>query len=221
MIRFSVSNDTIELESYSDNTTLVELAAGLEDFRRTCNLKTTHCRGCGECCGDDIPVLGFDIPRLMEGTSLSIDDLKLSVLTMPEAPDLQSREKAIRELARAHDFSRLNATLLYEYNNSEPVTLARGDDGTCLFLKNKLCTKYDHRPYACGLYLCNMGEKLAFLHEMIVRQGTWHMYSVLGWIPEEAIGHNPFMRASSYTELRVKDFDVDLRSALEALFFYF
>ncbi len=221
MIRFSVLDNQIELEEYSDDATLPELAATLEAFRGTCELKTKHCRGCGECCGDDIPVLGFDLPRLMAGTSLTIDELPQSMLVLPEAPSLERREKAIRDLIREHGFSELNATLLYEYNNAEPAILSRNDDGTCRFLKDKLCSFHEHRPYACGLYLCTMAEKLSFVHEMIVRQGTWHLYSVLGWIPREAISHNPFTRASSWDALSVRDFDVDLRSTLDALFFYF
>jgi hypothetical protein len=66
-----------------------------------------------------------------------------------------------------------------------------------------------------------MGEKLEFIQEMIVREGTWHAYSLLGWIGKEEISHNPFLKAESYDQLLVKDFDYQLQDTLDKLFFYF
>jgi hypothetical protein len=62
MVRFEITDETIELAEYSPDTTLPQLSAKLEEFRKTNRLKTKDCKGCGFCCQDNIPVLGFDIP---------------------------------------------------------------------------------------------------------------------------------------------------------------
>ena len=122
---------------------------------------------------------------------------------------------------RDHGFDRTTASLLFEYNQAEPVKLRKGPDGACMFLKDNLCSIYDARLYTCGLYVCNMADSLSVLQEQIVRQGIWHSYYVLGWIDAGAIGHNPFLGAAGYEEVKIKDFDFDLTDAMEKLFFYF
>ncbi len=221
MIEFTAENEEIELKSYDPGTTLKELSASLEAFRLTCDLKTIDCKGCGECCGDNIPVLGADLKLLTEGLNISISQASESILILPEKPDIHSRRKSIREMSASASITILEAALLYEYNTAEPIILAKQKTGDCCFLENRLCSRYLIRPYSCGLYLCNMGEKLSFLQEMIVRQGTWHAYFKLGWINEEDISHNPFLKSDSYEDLLLADFDFHLENALEELFFYF
>lgn len=214
MVKFEIRNDEIELVEYSDDAALSELSGELENFRQLKGLKTDNCKGCEGCCSDDIPVLGFDLPRFDPDNDLII----------PEKPDLDTRKKGIRDLENNSMNNSMNheeATLIYEYNNSEPVILKKKQDGECIFLENGLCGHYKTRPYSCGLYLCNMGEHLSFLQEMIIRQGTWHAYNVMGWIDQKDIAHNPFFKADSYDKLLIKDFDYDLKNALEHLFFYF
>jgi Fe-S-cluster containining protein len=212
MIKFSIHDDLIELDEYSPDVTLSELAMKLDAFRSNADLKTKKCPGCGECCSDNIPVLGYDLD-LYEG---KYDDC----LIMPEKPDVKSRKKAIDDLLK-NSMSLIDATLIYEYNNSEPIILNKKSDGECIFLKGGFCGSYRVRPYSCGLYLCVMGEKLSYIEEMIIRQGTWHAYNRMGWIDESEIRHNPFLKTDSYCKLLVKDFDSDLKGALDSLFFYF
>lgn len=221
MIEFINDNEEIELKSFSAEATLVELVDALEDFRLKLSLKTINCKGCGECCSDNIPVLGLDLQVLQEGLEISFDKAAKDFLVLPEKPDLSLRRKAIGEMSKAADITQLEAALLYEYNNAEPIILAKQDNGECCFLKNRLCSRYVIRPYSCGLYLCNMGEKLSYIQEMIIRQGTWHAYYKLGWIGGEEISHNPFLKASKYSDLLVADFDFQLGNTLEQLFFYF
>lgn len=252
MIKFEIIDDSIELSDYSPDTTLPELVEELEKFRQTNELKTKNCKGCGYCCQDNIPVLGLDIPTLTQGLLCSLDELKSKYLILPEPIKAESRRKSITDMARTQKMPVIEATLLYEYNNAEPLILNKHDNGDCCLLNviepntqefrlsgkvsevkecppqnsaqnppQKLCSLYTYRPFSCGLYLCNMGAKLSFLEEMIIRQGTWHAYSLLGWISQEDIAHNPFLKVKSYDELLVKDFDYQLQDALDQLFFYF
>lgn len=248
MIEFITEDEEIELKFYDPNVTLSELAAALEAFRLTCGLKTSECKGCGECCSDDIPVLGLDISTILKGMNISFEQAIQSTLVLPEKPDVAFRRKAILEMAQSTSITPLEATLLFEYNNAEPIILSRKaehptqsvQDGqanqptrpeqsvqsgevreVCCFLEDNLCSRYSIRPYSCGLYLCNMGERLSYIQEMIIRQGTWHAYYKLGWINEDEIAHNPFLKADSYDKLLVADFEFKLENTLEQLFFYF
>jgi len=230
MFEFIAENEEIELKNYGRDATLSELAASLDDFRLAVGLKTSECKGCAECCSDNIPVLGLDIPVLLEGLHISFEQAVQSILVLPERPDLGFRRKAIKEMAQSASITTLEAALLFEYNNAEPIILARKDGQSsrsddnpqvCCFLQDNLCSRYTVRPYSCGLYLCNMGERLSYIQEMIIRQGTWHAYYKLGWIDRKEIAHNPFLKADSYDKLLVADFEFKLENTLEQLFFYF
>lgn len=221
MVEFKIIDETIELVDYEPGTTLPELSAELEEYRKSNKLKTRNCKGCGYCCQDNIPVLGLDITLLMKGLNCSLDELKSKYLIIPEQVDVKARRKSISEMSRNGGMSETDAVLLYEYNNAEPLIMSKQNTGDCCLLKDKLCSLYTNRPYSCGLYLCNMGEKLAFIQEMIIRQGTWHAYSMLGWIDKEEISHNPFLKVETYEQLLVKDFDYQLQDTLDQLFFYF
>ncbi len=222
MVEFVTIDGEIELKAYDNDTTLAALAEELESFRKSASgLKTFGCMGCGECCSDDIPVLGLDLPILLDGLGISFKQASESVLILPEKPDIGLRRKAIMEMSTAASISELEAALLYEYNNAEPIILSKQSAGECCFLNSGLCSRYTIRPYSCGLYLCNMGERLSYIQEMLIRQGTWHAYGKLGWISEAAIAHNPFLKADTYDKLLVSDFEFELESTLEQLFFYF
>lgn len=221
MVAFKAEKRAIELVGYDSGATLTELVATLEDFRLKNSLKTRNCRGCGKCCKDNIPVLGLDLPVIAGEPPFTEEKLQDSGIVLPEKPDLEARRKSLLELQRTNGLTGLEAAVIYEYNNSEPLILAKQKDGACLFLKDRLCSVYGRRPYSCGLYLCNMGERLSYVQEMILRQGTWHAYMLLGWVAPEELPHNPFLKTSSYDELLVKDFEFGLENALEQLFFYF
>lgn len=221
MIQFISENEEIELKYYDPDTTLAELVEALEAFRLDCRLKTSECKGCGKCCSDNIPVLGLDMKLLTDGLGTDFGKAVQSVLVLPEKPDIAFRRKAIREMAESASITALEAALLFEYNNAEPIILSKKKNGECCFLERSLCSKYSIRPYSCGLYLCNMGPRLSYIQEMIIRQGTWHAYYLLGWIDEEEISHNPFLRSDSYGRLLAADFEFRLENTLEQLFFYF
>ncbi len=221
MVEFITENEKIELKNYDPGTTLKVLSQELEAYRLTCRLKTFGCKGCGECCSDSIPVLGLDLQVLQKGLEINFEQAAGSILSLPEKPDIPIRHKSIKEISASASITLLEATLMYEYNNAEPIILSRQNSGECCFLQDGLCSRYQIRPYSCGLYLCNMGEKLSYLQEMIIRQGTWHAYYMLGWINESDISHNPFLKADSYENLLLADFDFNLENALAQMFFYF
>ena len=221
MIDLVVQDETIELKDFSDDSTLQDLVSGTESIRLSEGLKTRHCYACGICCREPIPVLGYDLGRLTQRLGVSEEVLTQRYLELPRAPDSLERNRAIQSLQKEHDFSDLEARLVYEFNSAEPVILKRQDNGSCFFLENNLCTIYEVRPFICRLYLCNMAEKLSILYETIATQGTWFTYSRLGWISEEEIRHNPYLNASGYDRLRLRDFQFDLKSALDKIFFYF
>ena len=204
MVRFFITeNDEIEIDSYDAGTTLADLAAELEAFRETApHLKTGKCKGCGECCSDNIPVLGLDFAVLgIDPGALVSGPAALgpgpghasgNIVVLPDKPDMGFRRKAIREMCEWTSISELEATLLFEYNNAEPLTLARQASGACCFLRDGLCSRHTRRPQLRST--CATWETAAYIQEMIVRQGTWHAYYKLGWISGEA-SHNPFLRA--------------------------
>lgn len=221
MTEFVAQDNEIELSYYDPDTTLTELSEELDRFRLTSGLKSSGCKGCGGCCSDNIPVLGPDIDTLLKGFGMSLEQASRDLFIMPEKPDIKSRRKAIREMSESAGITQLEASLLFEYNNAEPIILAKQESGECCMLENSLCYHYTIRPYSCGLYLCDMGERLSYIQEMIIRQGTWYAYAKLGWISESEIPHNPFLKSGSYDELLVSDFEFKLDNTLDQLFFYF
>ncbi|HET6487752.1 MAG TPA: hypothetical protein VFH83_15095, partial [Spirochaetia bacterium] len=134
---------------------------------------------------------------------------RLPYLRLPERPDLQKRRKGIRDLRETFGVPTRTATALYEYNNADPVCIAKADSGDCLFIREGLCAQYAVRPLVCRLYHCRLGEKLSALNEAIIGQGVWHSYCALGWIDEKEIAHNPFVGASDYQRIRLDAFDRD------------
>jgi len=222
MISLEVRDGTIELASYSEEATLPELRDAVESFRIEKGLKTDRCAGCGECCYyETLPVLGHDLEAIKEFLQVDDDELFSSYLELPDQPDIHDRRKAISELIRDNKLDATTAALLYEYNNSEPISLRKGPDGSCKFLKDNFCSIYGARLYTCGLYICTAGEKLSVLQEQIVRQGTWHSYCIMGWIGSDDIAHNPFLGHASLDTVTLASFDMDMQDALESLFFYF
>lgn len=221
MIKFVTQENEIELKYYDPDTTLKELSDELDAFRLSSGLKSSGCKGCGGCCSDNIPVLGPDVDPLLRGFGMSLEQASRELFIMPEKPDIAARRKAIREMSESASITQLEAALLFEYNNAEPIILAKQASGECCLLHDRLCSRYSLRPYSCGLYLCDMGERLSYIQEMIIRQGTWYAYCKLGWIDKAEISHNPFLRSESYDELFVRDFDFKLENTLDQLFFYF
>lgn len=221
MLVFAVQDDEIELKHYDPETTLKELSDELDRFRLSSGLRSSGCKGCGGCCSDNIPVLGPDIGPLLEGFGIDLEQASRELFIMPEKPNIAARRKAIAEMSKTASITELEAALLFEYNNAEPIILAKQASGECCLLHDRLCSRYLIRPYSCGLYLCDMGERLSYIQEMIIRQGTWYAYSKFGWIEEIEISHNPFLKADSYDKLLVSDFDFKLENTLDQLFFYF
>lgn len=87
------------------------------------------CNQCGECCREmDVPLTHFDIARIVD--SKTDFDIEMFVTLHP------SSEKS------------LDAILLYgEYQ--EMYLSNKLSDNTCLFLKENICSIYQHRPNSC------------------------------------------------------------------------
>ncbi len=219
MVKLIIQKGKLELAEYSEDTTLAALLDATESFVASHKVKSVRCRMCGECCSRE-PVLGLDMILLAAREGVSVREWASARLMEPVFPDLAAREKLIREFRAQTGMSELDATKLYEYNQSEPLSFRQDENERCLYQKDNLCTNYANRPFICKLYLCGFGEKFQALEEMIVAQGTWHAYSLLSAVPEELIKHNPFIGAKSYDELLLKDFEFNPDGA-EELFFYF
>jgi Fe-S-cluster containining protein len=220
MVSLTVDDGRIELLDYSPSTSLVELADRLNEFRAQPGLMTGFCAMCARCCYDTIPLFGYDLAAL-QALAAERGESWTDYVVLPAPPDTAARRRAIAGLQRDNGMSRAEATLIYEANSAEPVTLARGGLGGCRFLDGALCSIYPRRPFACRLYVCNMGERLEALYESIVAQGVWHSYSVMGWIGPEEIAHNPFVAAERFDEVALESFESVLAAAAEELFFYF
>lgn len=221
MVKLKVSKGKLDIVSYSEDTSLAELADSIGAF--AAGIKTGNagrCRRCGECCSRE-PVLGLDMKTLSQREGMGLVDWAAARLMPPEFPDLNARKKLIGEFCRQTGMPELESTVLYEYNQSEPLSFKQDENERCFYQKDNLCSNYANRPFICRLYLCSFGEKLQELEEMIVAQGTWHAWSLLGAVPEELIGHNPFIGAESYDDVLLKEFEFGLEGALGELFSYF
>lgn len=221
MVKLTVEHATVELRSYEPSDTVADLSRAMDEARRRPGLKSRWCYGCGECCSDPVPVLGTDLHRLPTITGLSRLEYLQERADLPEPPDLEARERGIRRLERDFHLSLHTATLLYEHNHAEPIALKRSNEGRCLLLSDDLCGALEERVFVCGLYICTMAPRLEALYDQIVRQGVWHSYQLLGWIPADSLRHNPFLGSSNYGEVPLHALDYDLSEALDVLFFYF
>ena len=222
MIDLSLVGSSIELNHYDQSDTLDDLRKSVEQIRTHAGLRTAGCAGCGECCFyDTLPVLGYDLAAIKQFLSVTDQELYSTYLVLPEKPDMAARAKAVEELIRQNKLNEITANILYEYNQAEPIRLAKSEDGSCRFLQENLCTIYENRLYTGALYVCNMAERLSILQEQIVRQGVWHSYLELGWISEKDIPHNPYIGHDGFFSVPIASFDIDLSEALEHLFFYF
>lgn len=223
MIRLSVIEDQIELEDYTNDVTILELADAVESFQlhhsQSESLKTRNCCGCGVCCHDLIPVLGMDLAAFGFQPGQG-EELLRNQLVLPDPPDLRRRSKDIRETMTRFGIGEPEATFLYDVNQAEPLALPRREDGGCRYLEGNLCSIYEKRPFNCRFYLCNMGTRLAALQETLVSQGTWHAYAMLGWIPEAALPHNPFIHRRDYTAVPVAELEFKLDERVEEKLFY-
>ena len=226
MVKLILKENKIELAEYSVDATIQELSDAVELFRlHDTKLKTRSCKGCGECCNQPIPVLGLDLLKIQKTTGLTLNEILEKYIVLPQKPNIDARKSSIKDFIKMCDVSLTEAAALYEYNECEPLILPRKEDGTCVFLDNAtgLCTIFGQviRPFTCELYICTMGDELSITQEMIVRQGTWHAYYLLGWINKEEIFHNPFLNADNYDKVYIKDFEFNCKKAAEKLFFYF
>jgi len=223
MIQLEVVENKIELVDYSEDATLQELSDEVNSFRLTNDLKTRDCKGCGECCNQPIPVLGLDLVKIQKETGMELEEVLRKYIVLPSKPDLGERRRGIKDFIRTCGLDETKAAIMYEYNQCEPLILPRREDGTCEFLEKStgLCQIFYYRPFTGGLYLCTMGDELSMIQEMVVRFGTWHAYSMLGWISEKEISYNPFLEVDSYDNMYIKDFYFNPEEALEKLFFYF
>lgn len=223
MVKFTVKDEKIELEYYSEDATLRELADGANKFRLTVELETKYCEGCARCCYQDVPVLGLDILNLKKNLRLTLKEVLDKFVILPEKPNTKARRSAIKDFMRNCDTDLIKASILYDYNQSEPLLLPKKEKGACIFLNeiSGLCGIYEHRPFTGDLYLCNMGDEFSAIQEMIVRHGTWHAYHLLGWIEKEEISYNPFLYGDDFDKMYVRDFYFNPEELLEKMFFYF
>lgn len=220
MMELAIKKGKLELLSYSDDTTLTDFLAETEAFVNALSKKSVQCRMCGECC-HRAPVLGLDIKLLAAQEEIGAKEWVQARLMPPQFPDMAARNKLIGEFRRQSGLSELESTVLYEFNQSEPLSFKEDNNERCLYQKDNLCSNYANRPFICRLYLCRFGDKLQDLLEMVVTQGTWHAYALLGAVPMEAIAHNPFVKAESYGDVKLKEFEFELEKAMGELFSYF
>lgn len=198
MIEFKDELDNfVELECYSDDCTLNELINRLADLSEQKNM----CRKCGKCCLDLIPLNGLEIMNIKRL------DSGFTGLVFPDKPNVKGMEKSIHEMMNLFDLPKRHAEILHEYNTAEPIYMNKEMNGQCISQNDNLCAKYSMRPLICRLYHCKTGKKLSGIREIIISQGIWHSYYIMGWIDKSKIKNNPFLNASAYDEILLKQFD--------------
>ena len=226
MVEIGVQGNRLELQHYPPDATVAALCEAVEGARRAPGLKTVGCHVCGECCRDPVPLLGYDIERLAAEAGVPPASFAADFVVLPERPDLEQRRRTIADMARQHGLTASQATMLYEHNNGEPPLLAKKGAGgptagPCVFLVDLLCSIYAAWPFICQLYVCNMGPQLEAVFDTLVRQGVWHAYHLLGWVPAADLAHNPCLHHRGYDDLPLAALETDLRELQEQLFFYF
>jgi Fe-S-cluster containining protein len=220
MIKLAIKKGKVDIVSHSPDATLAELADALEDFVSNSKARAAACRMCGECCQNE-PVLGLDIKIVSKREGMGIAEWAEARLMPPQFPDLAARKKLIGEFRRNTGMPELEATVLYECNQYEPLPFKQDERGRCIYQNGNLCSDFTKRAYICRLYLCGFGERLQALEEMIAAQGTWHAWHLLGGVPEEMVKHNPFLKAETYDDVLLKDFEYRFDEALKEMFAYF
>jgi len=222
LLKLTSSHNRIDIIEYSADATLEDLVTGTENLRSNGLRKTKTCIGCGNCCMPPPPILGADLAdlslRLCNGDMRKLTD---NYLAIPHVPPPELINKQIAELVRLNSFNEKESRLLFEYNNSEPITFKKKENDSCIFFDGEKCTIYEMRPFICRLYNCVMGNRLSVLEEMIVAQGTWHAYSLIGLIQPSDIGHNPFINNEGYKNIKIGSFEYDFEKSLTQIFGYF
>jgi Fe-S-cluster containining protein len=212
MIDLHMNDDgCLELAGYSPDCTLEELLVGLAGVGDERSL----CAGCGRCCSDVIPLVGWETARVLGGEGPETPAAGRGALAFPEPPDPARREKGVRGLMRDFRLPRAEAGLYYEYNTAEPIALRKNAAGRCPFRRDGSCASHATRPLVCRLYYCRQGPRLSGLRELIVARGIWHSYYVVGWLERKALGDNPFAAGRTYRDVLIGDFDVSFRGIAE------
>jgi len=219
LVEFVVEDGRVDIGSMDERISLQQLQIALNDFRRRTDLRISSCAGCGGCCREKIPVLGPDMPLLQAGLGLSRQET-LNLLEIPPGPDLEQREKEIKDFSRLMGVSREQAAFMYDFNVMEFAYFRRTPEGSCPFLgEDGNCCIYDNRPYTCRLYVCLMGQRLAMLQESVIKAGTWQLYYLLGKADRDFVAGNPFVEKGSYDQVYVQDLTVDFDPETVARFF--
>ncbi len=220
LLDFLVQKGKLDLTGDVGDATLADLLAESEAFVAALKKQSVQCRMCGECC-HRAPVLGLDILAMAGEAITDAAQWAKEHLLLPDPPDLIARQKGIAELMRQSNMTEHDASVLYEYNQSEPISFLQNESDRCVHQRGNLCGVYAQRPFVCRLYLCRFGERLQDLLEIVVTQGTWHAWAVLGVVPMEAIAHNPFAGKQGYDQVKLKEFEFGLEEAMGELFSFF
>jgi len=119
-----------------------------EDLTRT-RKNVDNCEGCDGCCAERIPLTSIDVYRLQEG--------------LKARGEMRSFSEVIRRYA-----------YVQAEGNVVDITLARNEDGSCVFLnpKSKRCEIYVYRPLVCQTFICCPASfRARALRETVVNQG--------------------------------------------------
>jgi len=147
------------------------------------------CRGCDGCCYERVPLTSLDIG--------------------PLAALLPPNPYPAGAVLSAFACLRLNK------EGAADIYLRRGEDGACLFLKEKICTIYQARPFVCRSHFClKKSPRAEALRGAIVNPGMDQLIRTLleekeagsGFLLEKQLDPadypaNAFAGKSSYQEL--------------------
>ena len=147
------------------------------------------CRGCDGCCYERVPLTSLDIGPL-------------AALLPPNPYPAGAVLAAFAQLSLDKD-------------GAADIYLRHGEDGACLFLKEKICTVYQARPFVCRSHFClAKSPRAEALRGAIVNPGMDQL--ILTLLKEEEAGAglllgkkldpadypaNAFAGKSSYREL--------------------
>ena len=74
---------------------------------------------------------------------MSFEEVLDKYVILPEKPNLEERRKGIRDFVENFGLNEVNAAILYEYNQCEPLILPRREDGTCVYLDKSTGLSWD------------------------------------------------------------------------------
>ena len=176
-----------DVEVYSDDATVADFLAALDEFSGE---YLADCRGCDGCCKERAPWIAADLPAL-------------AALAPGDSFPAHRALAAFGQLAIRRGVS--------------DICFRRAEDGPCCLLDTagKFCTAWQSRAFVCRSHFCiPRSDKFARLREEIVNAGENELTRLL--LREEEQGAEPITGKPLAKSLRIEDYPANAQSGIDS-----